>query len=292
MNQKIQIFLILVLLTIVNPLNAQENEIICLYNNFGQEAGDAILDWGFAAFVRYNDKLILFDGGSSTDILAHNAKIFDIDLTKVEFAVLSHNHWDHLTGFDYLLKINPEVQLYLPDDHTLGAGSTSEDAEWNKKYQRGFRFRDRDMTFVKQNMQIAPGIALIPTTSSLTGWFSKYPPHDKEPRTLGLPELSLALQTKEEQWTLVVGCSHSQVENIVQETRDYVKSNVSGVAGGFHLIPYSSENISDLANMMKEELQVNWIAPGHCSGDSARQIFKELYQDNYRYFGLGSRIKF
>jgi len=146
--------------------------------------------------------------------------------------------------------------------------------------------------FVKENTQIAHGIALIPTVSSLVGWFSKYPPYDKEPQFRGLPELSLALQTKNEEWTLIVGCSHSQVEEIVRETKKYVKNNITGVAGGFHLLPYASEYISDIANMMKKNLQVNWVAPGHCTGDSAHKIFKELYQDNYKYFGLGSRVKY
>ena len=58
------------------------------------------------------------------------------------------------------------------------------------------------------------------------------------------------------------------------------------------VLPYASDYISDIANMMKKNLQVNWVAPGHCTGDSAHKIFKELYQDNYKYFGLGSRIKY
>ena len=145
---------------------------------------------------------------------------------------------------------------------------------------------------MKESTQIAPGVILIPTVSSLVGSFSKYPPYDKEPKFRGLPELSLALQTEDEEWTLIVGCSHSQVEEIVKETRKYVKNNVTGVAGGFHLLPYSSDYISGIANMMKKDLQVTWVAPGHCSGDSARTIFEALYQDNYKNFGLGSRIKF
>jgi 7,8-dihydropterin-6-yl-methyl-4-(beta-D-ribofuranosyl)aminobenzene 5'-phosphate synthase len=283
MNQKVQVLLVIVFLTFACTLNAGENEIISLYDYFGEEAGDAILDWGFAALVRSNGKLILFDGGSSADILEHNARIFGFDLTKVDIAILSHSHYDHISGFDYLLKVNPNVRLFLPNDRTIGGrpASNPEEAEWNRKHQRGYRFPGADIEFVEQHTQIAPGIALIATTSSLTGLFWKYPPHDKEPRFFDLPELSLAIQTKD-----------SQVEEIVEETRKYVKKNVTGVVGGFHLLPYSSEYISDLAKMMNEDLEVNWVAPGHCTGESASKIFKALYKENYHYFGVGSRIKY
>ncbi len=268
----------------------KENELLNLYDSFSEQAGDAILDWGYSALMRYDDKLILFDGGSSAYVLQQNEKALGLDLTKVDMAVLSHNHPDHISGFDYLLKINPEVELFLPFDRWLGAG-TSDNIE-EEKYQKYYRFRDANITFVKENTQIAPGIALIATVSSLIGRFSKYPPYDQEPQFSGLPELSRALQTKNEGWTLIVGCSHSQVEEIVRESKKYLTDNVTGVAGGFHLLPYSSDYISDIANMMKQDLQVNWIAPGHCTGDEAHKILKALYQDNYKYFGIGSRIKY
>lgn len=188
--------------------------------------------------IDYNGKLILFDGGSSADILQYNAEVLGVDLAKVDIAVLSHSHVDHLSGLDYLL----QIKLYLPSDPTIGGWPTkdAEEAAWNKRYQRGYRFRDANVTYVKENMQIAPEIALIATTSPVIGEFSKYPPHDKDPLFKGLPEVALALQTPDGQWALVVGCSHSQVENIVRETKKYLEKNVAGVAGGFHQLPYPS----------------------------------------------------
>lgn len=286
---QIIIFIFFVLLACV--LMAGENEILNLYENFGEEAGEAIFDWGFSALIRYNGKVILFDGGTSAEILEHNAKVLGIDPAEVDIAVLSHSHNDHLAGFDYLLKVNPDVKLFFPNDWTIGGGS-EKDAERNRKYQRGYRFRDANIRFVRENTQIAPGITLIATTSSLTGWFSKYPPHENEPVFFGLPELSLVLQAKDGQYTLIVGCSHSQVEEIVREAKKYLGKNVMCVAGGFHLLPYSSDYISDVAKMMKDELQVSSVAPAHCTSDSAQKIFKALYKENYRYFGLGSRFKF
>lgn len=94
----------------------QENIITNLYDSFGDDKGELIKDWGFSALINYNGKLILFDGGSSADILKHNAEVVGADLSMVEIAVLSHSHYDHISGLDYLLEINPKVKLFLPFD--------------------------------------------------------------------------------------------------------------------------------------------------------------------------------
>ena len=55
-------------------------------------------DWGYAALVEYGGKPILFDTGNNPEILAQNAKAKDIDLSKLDFAVMSHRHGDHMGG--------------------------------------------------------------------------------------------------------------------------------------------------------------------------------------------------
>ena len=275
-------------------VHGQENQIINLYDAFGDEAGESILNWGFSSLINYDGKLILFDGGSSSDILKHNSEIAGVDLSNVDIAVLSHSHFDHISGFDYLLEVNPKVKLYLPCDRTIGGRpvSNEQQAEFNRKYRIGYRFKDADVTYVKDNTEIAPGIDLIATTSKLMGLFFKYPPHEEKLRTVGLPELSLALSNKEKKWTLVVGCSHSQIEEIVAETARYLETEISGVVGGFHLFPYDNEYIKDLSETIKKELKVEWVAPAHCTGEAGHEHLKTLFGENYKYFGLGSKVRF
>ena len=69
-------------------VQAQENTIINLYDAFGDESREALTDWGFSALINYNGKLILFDGGSSSDILKNNSIALGIDLSKVEIDVI------------------------------------------------------------------------------------------------------------------------------------------------------------------------------------------------------------
>ena len=97
------------------------NSILNLYDAFGYGKRGTVLDWGYSALVRYNGKTILFDSGNNTEIFEHNVRALGIDLSKLDFAVLSHYHADHFSGFDYLLRVNPNVKIYLPNEPELGA---------------------------------------------------------------------------------------------------------------------------------------------------------------------------
>ncbi|NIR46978.1 MBL fold metallo-hydrolase, partial [candidate division KSB1 bacterium] len=249
--------------------------------------------------------------GNNADTFAENVKALNVDLTKIDIAVLSHRHFDHASGFDHLLKVNPEVKLYLPFDWTLGppydgdvsgrSTELTEDLPPEQKYFMGKttkfkgkttgRFWRANAEFVNRTKEIAPGVTLIFTRSALLGDWSKYPPHDEDPRMTGMPELSLALYTKKGE-ILVVGCSHSGVEEIVRQTKDFLKREIDLITGGFHLMPYKLEYVSDLASELRDDLDVGRVAPAHCTGELAFKIFKEIYGRNYLISGLGTVINF
>jgi len=96
----------------IDPAKAQ---ITVLYDAFGQ-ASAMQKDWGYAALIEYGGKRILFDTGNNPDILAQNAKAKDVDLSKLDFVVMSHRHGDHMGGLAYLLKVNPKVTIYAPKE--------------------------------------------------------------------------------------------------------------------------------------------------------------------------------
>src|SRR4030088_374811 len=78
---------------------SDQNSILNLYDAFGYQKRGTILDWGFSALVRYNGRTILFDTGNSADKFEHNVKALGVDLNQVDIAVLSHRHYDHISGF-------------------------------------------------------------------------------------------------------------------------------------------------------------------------------------------------
>lgn len=310
---------IFVLVTFCIPLSAQQpatpantNSITVLYDSIGPQKNGTIQDWGYAAFIRYNDKNILFDTGMDPDILEHNAKALGIDLAKVDFVVLSHSHNDHAAGFPYFLKVNSHAKIYLPDDATFfaatgalipGAHEVTTSRPPEEQHYRGQKpqlqmkpagmFAGRsDVVAVEENSEITPGLFIIHTTSPLTGRFSAYPPNSPEkPAMDGLPELSLAIKTPHGV-VLITGCSHSKVENIVTATREFTGSDIDLLEGGFHLIGYDREYVTSLANTMKNKLRVRRVGPTHCTGEIAESVFREVYAENYVAAGLESVVRF
>src|SRR5579885_9596 len=92
-----------------------EPRITVLYDAFGKSP-DMQKDWGYAAFIEYRGKRILFDTGNNPDILAQNAKAKRVDLTKLDFVVMSNRHGDHMGGLAYVLSVNPAVKIYAPKE--------------------------------------------------------------------------------------------------------------------------------------------------------------------------------
>ena len=60
--------------------------------------------------------------------------------------------------------------------------------------------------------------------------------------------------------------------------------------GGFHLVGKTEEELKNVVNGF-ERLGVEKVAPCHCSGDLARNIFKEEYKDDYVDVGVGKEVK-
>ncbi len=90
-------------------------QITILYDAFGADAAMK-KDWGFSALVEISGKQILFDTGNDADIFAANVKAKNIDLTSIDFVVLSHRHSDHMAGLNHVLSVNPAVKIYAPKE--------------------------------------------------------------------------------------------------------------------------------------------------------------------------------
>ena len=302
------------------PQEPAGNFILNLYDAFGPPRDGLTPDFGFSALVRYNGKTILFDSGTNADLLKANTEALGIDLRAIDYAVASHAHFDHINGFDYLLEINPDVKIYFPADHFWGAsmqfsvaGPEADVADSLPTDQRYFggeketfrltqsgRFWKANVEFVANHTEIEPGVTLVATKSRYMGYFTRYPSlggregleeTSSDVRTMNLPELSLNLATPDGD-VLLVGCSHSLVETIVRATQDHLDRRIGLVFGGFHLLPYTSAEIREMARRMKDELGVVEVAPAHCTGHAGFKVFRETFGDAYHMAGLGTTTPF
>ena len=301
-------------------LKIREGILVNLYDAFGK---NALLtkDFGFSCITKYHGKTILFDAGSNADIFKSNTKQLGIDLKKVDIVIVSHGHFDHLNGLDYLLKINPKVKIYFPYDIFWGAPvpfdatgqepAVKDSLPEHLRYFNGGptkfsinqsgRFWKANIEFIKSSKEILPGLKIIATNSPYMGYFSCYPgksfvegqfdQHGDECKNTNLPELSLSIKTSKGQ-VLIAGCSHSGIENIIKQTKEFTGDKIELVYGGFHMIPFNREQTNKLASLIKNDLQVHKVAPAHCTGHLAFKILQDYFGSDYLYAGLGESVSY
>ena len=271
------------------PCQAQDRVTI-LYDAFG-ESKDLTKDWGYSALVEHEGKRILFDTGNSAATFEHNVKAMGVDLTKLDFVVISHRHTDHASGLRYVFSVNPNVTVYVPADGANGFGGVTipkaflraDDSLPPKMryyggaepehFAAGKLYDTGNFVLVDKTTEVSPGIYLLRTVSQKKG-------------TLELPELTLAIR-RPKGLLLVDGCSHAGIEAILQEA-SAVDARTEIVWGGLHLVTAPVEQIDTLVDDLKNKWKVQRIAPGHCTGEPAFARLKKAYEENYVYAGLGT----
>jgi 7,8-dihydropterin-6-yl-methyl-4-(beta-D-ribofuranosyl)aminobenzene 5'-phosphate synthase len=211
--------------------------------------------WGFGCYVNTDNVTILFDTGGDPEILLENMAKLNLDLESIDIIVLSHIHGDHVGGLFGFLEVNSDVKVYLP---------VSFPDEFKNKV-RGYGCK---VIEVKDALKICKGVA---TTGELG---------------TAIKEQSLIIATQLGLIT-VTGCAHPGVVTIAEKSIELTEMEIYLVIGGFHLTGATESTILSIIEQLKV-LGVNKTAPCHCSGDLARQLFKQEFGEDYIEVGVGS----
>jgi 7,8-dihydropterin-6-yl-methyl-4-(beta-D-ribofuranosyl)aminobenzene 5'-phosphate synthase len=268
-------------------------KVTILYDAFGDRRG-LERDWGFSALIEYGGRRILFDTGNDGEVFARNVRRLGVDLRRLDFAVISHRHADHTGGLAYLLRVNPTVTIYAPNERfgifggdiptTIIRSDTALPARMRyfggvvpAKLSNSTVWPGAHFVRVDTLTEIAPGVALVSTVS-------------RTPGTLELRELSLVLRTPEG-LVVFVGCSHPGIETILEATRPY-GDHVHEIFGGLHLVATPDTAIARIATELRDAWRLDLIAPGHCTGEPAFDALARTFGARYVYAGLGAVVPF
>ena len=85
---------------------------------------------------------------------------------------------------------------------------------------------------------------------------------------------------------IVVGCSHPGIDKIV-ESATAINARIHLIAGGFHLVVAPDPDIEKIVSTLHDRFKVEYVAPGHCTGEPAFTALRKAFGNHYIYAGLG-----
>jgi 7,8-dihydropterin-6-yl-methyl-4-(beta-D-ribofuranosyl)aminobenzene 5'-phosphate synthase len=211
--------------------------------------------WGFAAWLEYGDRTILFDTGGNGTVLLSNMAALSLDPQTVDILVLSHIHGDHTGGLSFL-SLNRKVAVYMPQ--ALPGG-----------------FKNQVRSSGAQVLEVSDPVEILPGLWS-TG-------------QMGTSLVEQALVAKSEAGlVMVTGCAHPGIDKMVAQAKKTGRDRVALVVGGFHLGAASRRHIERIISEF-QRVGVQTVAPCHCTGDKARGLFRQAYGEDFFACGVGWR---
>lgn len=251
-------------------------------------------EWGFSAYIEADDVKILYDVGNSGLPVLHNAKLLGIDLSSVDFIILSHGHSDHTGGLG-----NKELLELLKGKTLIAHPSIFEKKflNWNNKLQYiGLPLTKEDLEkyfhviLTKKPVEFAKGIMF-------SGEIKRYgyPEYNSgllKGNNEGIEsdhlydDIALFINTQKG-LVILTGCGHSNVLNIINHAKETTGvSSIYAVLGGFHLLSSEAQHVNEVINKLSSEALK--IGPAHCSGNLAKSL---VAKDKFVDFGVGKSLE-
>ncbi len=72
------------------------------------------------------------------------------------------------------------------------------------------------------------------------------------------------------------------------ETATAINPRVHLIVGGFHLVVSKDPDIEKIVASLHDTYKVEYVAPGHCTGEPTFTALKKAFGDRYLYAGLGT----
>ncbi len=228
-----------------------------------------LAEWGFSAWIEYEETRILFDTGFS-DVYLRNAEYADIDLNSVDVIALSHFHRDHTRGLLFhrfedkkKLVLHPRVMTAVLDteDETV----LSDYAAIQKRLSDDFATHE-----ATEPLEFCDGgffLGEIPRTTEFEkGAFFDDPMID---------DTALAFRTSKGA-VVISGCSHAGICNICEYAKLITGQPLHAVIGGFHLLHNEEPPVEQTIAYFKHE-KPEVLMPMHCIDFDIQARFQQEF---------------
>lgn len=245
-------------LTAITSTNGIESPVTIriIYDNTTKTNGLAS-DWGFSLIISGLKSVILFDTGADPDIFESNFRKMNLDASRVDYLVLSHEHSDHTGGIPGFVKMKKNIPVVIPESFSAGFKNELVGSEFEPV--------------------LVSNPALICKNLYSSGEFAG-----------PIPEQALVLNTSKG-LVVITGCSHPGIVEMLKEIKSTFNKNIYMVFGGFHLLNKSDKEVENIIAEIKT-LGVVKCGATHCTGDKQIKMLKDSFGANFIELGVGNSI--
>ncbi len=223
--------------------------------------GKFLAEHGLSYLIEIDGEKALFDTGH-TNVFLKNAALLGIDICNdVENVVLSHGHWDHGDGLQYLknktLITHPasfSKRFRKSDQSPVGLSLTKE--KLLKKF---------NITESQRPVRITENLYFLGEIPRLNDFESKTTSFEFEDGSADfVPDDSALAAIVNNELVVITGCSHSGICNICEHAKIATGiSKIKAVIGGFHLKNRDRQTIDTIEYFRKNGVEK--LHPSHCT---------------------------
>jgi 7,8-dihydropterin-6-yl-methyl-4-(beta-D-ribofuranosyl)aminobenzene 5'-phosphate synthase len=253
---------------------------------------------GLSILINYDDTNILLDVGPDKTFI-QNAQKMNINLSKVNYLFLSHNHSDHTGGLNDFMKINKTSNIFLMGNVKC--------KYYIKKYSFiyipiGLKLKKSNYKRINQlkNETIVDNkIYFIHNTISdyVKPTFNKvlYKNENRKIINDNFDHEGILVLNDNNELLIFNSCSHNGFLNIIETVREkFPDKKIKSYIGGLHLYNpgtkdhESNEYLDYLINKIKE-MNIS-IYTGHCTGRYAIDYLRKNLGEIVKEINTGMKI--
>ncbi len=257
-----------------------------------------IAEHGLSMLIETSENNILFDTGQLF-ALFHNARILNIDLSKVDKIVLSHGHYDHTGGLKKVLSRTSKVDVYAHPD--IFTPKYAKDKEHNRYI--GIPYKREELESKGAVFHLSREPLQITDNIMTTGEIERITDFEAISDNLCvmragrlvkddlLDDQALIVRAAADDVVVVLGCTHAGLVNTLQHISELTGDvPISMIIGGTHLLHSSSCRIKRTIDALKG-FGVKKVAASHCTGRRASAMLLEAFGCNFIENHVGTQIE-